>query len=478
MPLSRRGFLGGAAALGGSSLLQFPEKKEEKCRILRLFLGSRPSWPNPRLDLAAEIRRFRRAFARVRGLEDVEFVGDSQVRDPREAQRYLARWKDQVAGILACNLCLGNLSTIITLAKSGLPTVVFSIPYSGHEWYLIPDMWRAGYKIDVVATSRFDDVVKAIKPIRALWRLRRTKILYVGAGLPLPKEAVESFRAKLGLEIVPYDTEAIKRVYAEVDPGLAEKEADRWISEAEEVVEPSREEIVKASRYYLAMKEVLRREKATVITINCLSAFAQGKLPAYPCLGFSRLNDEGLCGVCEADLPSAVTQVVFLYLEGIPGFVTDPVVDIATNTVIHAHCVSATKMAGPAGPACPYRIRTHLEDLRGASLQVRHQKGVEVTVAKIVAKDTRPYDKRPILMSPSPFDCWRPDQILISTGKIIDSPFLERGCRTKATVKVADAQKMLEGWSYGLHRVLFYGNHMDDVRRFCRFAGIEVTVEG
>ena len=57
-------------------------------------------------------------------------------------------------------------------------------------------------------------------------------------------------------------------------------------------------------------------------------------------------------------------------------------------------------------------------------------------------------------------------------------PDVDRGCRTKITVKVADARKMFEQWSNGLHRVIFYGNHLADTRRLARFTGFDVVEEG
>ncbi|MBP7936570.1 MAG: hypothetical protein KA354_18165 [Phycisphaerae bacterium] len=68
--------------------------------------------------------------------------------------------------------------------------------------------------------------------------------------------------------------------------------------------------------------------------------------------------------------------------------------------------------------------------------------------------------------------------MLVSTGKIVDVPDVDRGCRTKITVKVRDARKMFEGWSHGLHRVIFYGNHLADTRRLARFIGVDVFEEG
>ena len=52
------------------------------------------------------------------------------------------------------------------------------------------------------------------------------------------------------------------------------------------------------------------------------------------------------------------------------GDTNDPVFDISRNEVIHAHCVSATKMKGIAGTASPYIVRNHLETNEGAVLQV------------------------------------------------------------------------------------------------------------
>jgi L-fucose isomerase-like protein len=176
----------------------------------------------------------------------------------------------------------------------------------------------------------------------------------------------------------------------------------------------------------------------------------------YPCLGFVRLNNLGLGGVCEADLKSSMTHLIFSYLVGKPGFVTDPVFDLSTSSIIHAHCVAATQMEGPDTAPAPYHIRSHLEDGLGASLQVRMPVGRKLTMARLIGTD----------------------KLLFATGEATDSPFVEYGCRTKLTMKVENIEHMLENWSCGLHRVVFYGDHTQDVRRFCRFARIRVLHEG
>jgi hypothetical protein len=70
------------------------------------------------------------------------------------------------------------------------------------------------------------------------------------------------------------------------------------------------------------------------------------------------------------------------------------------------------------------------------------------------------------------------DTLLFATGDATDSPFVETGCRTKLTMKVQNPERFIENWSCGLHRVVFYGDHTPDIRRFCRFARVRLLHEG
>jgi hypothetical protein len=70
------------------------------------------------------------------------------------------------------------------------------------------------------------------------------------------------------------------------------------------------------------------------------------------------------------------------------------------------------------------------------------------------------------------------DIMLFSTGQAVDSPLVDRACRTKVTVRVDHPEKYLENWSCGLHRVIFYGDHTRQVQRFCRLMKIRFVREG
>ena len=91
------------------------------------------------------------------------------------------------------------------------------------------------------------------------------------------------------------------------------------------------------------MKKLMIEHGAQAITVKCLGGIPIETL-GYPCLGFSKLLDEGVVGACEADMDSTLTMLMFLYAFGLPGFISDPLIDTAKNAVIHAHCVAPTKM--------------------------------------------------------------------------------------------------------------------------------------
>jgi L-fucose isomerase-like protein len=90
---------------------------------------------------------------------------------------------------------------------------------------------------------------------------------------------------------------------------------------ATKIVEPPRGEILRSCRLALAFEKVLAEENATALTVDCYGSMYR-KLPAFPCVGFVRLNDMGLAGICESDLTSGMTFLMLQGFTGRPGFVS------------------------------------------------------------------------------------------------------------------------------------------------------------
>ncbi len=79
------------------------------------------------------------------------------------------------------------------------------------------------------------------------------------------------------------------------------------------------------------------------------------------------------------------------------------------------------------------------------------------------------------------------DTMLISTGEIFKITHDELGCRTQFWTEVADARKMFHNWGAGilkggtmalLHRAVFYGDRLQDIRDLSILMGFKVVVEG
>jgi L-fucose isomerase-like protein len=205
----------------------------------------------------------------------------------------------------------------------------------------------------------------------------------------------------------------------------------------------------------LAFEKLVADADATAITVDCYGSMYR-QLPAFPCIGFTRLNDMGLAGICESDLASAMTFILLQSLSGRPGFISDPTVDESTKSIILAHCLGSTKMDGPAGKACPYKLRSIMERQEGAVVQCFMRRGQKVTQAELNGAD----------------------KLLYFTGDIIDAPDVDRGCRTKINVRVdGDIEILWNNWTHGLHRVTCYGNLVPDLTRFCRFKQIAMLNE-
>jgi len=427
--------------------------------VARLFMGNPAGlWPKPKLDLEAEIRSYKAACETLKDeLADVEFPVDQLVTTPQQVEALKPALKD-VDGILVIHLSIGIGPVLTEILKASRPTMVFAIPYSGHEWCGFGAIMKQeqGAEMDCLLTSDRKQLATAIRPFRAFHHLREAKVLNVTTRLPV--QYCTDIKNKFGTEIKRVDLPRVVAAYNAVDDKQAQAETERWITGATQVVEPSREDIFKSCKLALAFEKMLAEEDATVMTVDCYGSMWDKtiKLPAYPCLGFSRLNNMGLGGICESDLRSAMTHIIFQGLAGKPGFISDPTMDESCNGIILAHCLGTPKMGGPQQPAAPYKLRTVMERQEGVVPQVKMRVGTKATQALLVGTDV----------------------LLYFTGEIVDAPDLDRGCRTKITVKVdGDAEKLWKNWSQGLHRVTCYGDISKDLQRFCRFAKIKMVNE-
>jgi len=307
--------------------------------------------------------------------------------------------------------------------------------------------------MECLLTTDYSQLAAAVRPFRAIHHLREAKVLNLAANMP--EDYVDQIKSKFGTEIQQVTRDRMMALYNAVSDQDARAEADRWTKGAVAVVEPSADEIFRSCKLALAFEKLLDEENATVMTVDCYGSMWR-QLPAYPCIGFTRLNDLGLGGICQSDLPCAMVHILFQGLAGVPGFVCNPTFDFATNSATLIHCLGSTRMDGPTGPAAPYKLRSVMEREEGAVPQVQMRTGQDVTQATLEGISTLRY----------------------FTGRIVGTPDTERGCRTKITVKLhGDAEKLWQNWTAGIHRVSCYGDLSKGLAYFCRFMKLQLLNE-
>jgi hypothetical protein len=370
-----------------------------------------------------------------------------------------------------------QLERVIALDK---PTLVFETPYSGHEWSHAARATQLGKKVDVVSSSDYQDLDPYVDAFFTIRHLRHSKVLVVVPERQEQSEKEETtpFTQQFGTTFSYHTYTDIMKLY-DATGDEAVRQADEFIRQAAEVREPPREETIKAMRIHLAISELLRRENANAITMECIGGAGRKDIAAYPCLCFSKLNDQGLYGVCEADIESTMTQLLVTSFSGKPGFVSDPIIDTAHNEVIHAHCTSAMCMRGIGQPPLPYILRGYPYSgaQHATALQVLFDGEGAVTCAKFTGAKN----------------------FLVSTAELLGNVDLNRGCRSKMRTRVSDAEKFLHNYSvintaaeqrpmglimsktgvshHMLHRVVFYGDHVDMIERLGRLTSFKVIHE-
>jgi hypothetical protein len=470
--IRRREFLqatvgGTLVCLHGSRVLAFGGEREasrlvsagcrrSKVKVARIYMGvPRAHYPNPAIDLGAEMARYQAEFAKLKEeLSDVDFVVDELVGSAEQVKSLKDRLEG-VDGILAIHLTLWTMPVMKELLALGIPTMIFAVPYSGHEWYDLSAIRRdkLGERLECLLTKDYKQLAVAIRPFRAIHHLREAKVLNLATASPAEYHA--EVKAKFGTEIKLVTRERVLDLYNSVSDPDVRAEAGRWTKNAVAIVEPSAEEILKSSRLALAFQKLLDEEDGTVLTADCYGSMYH-QLPAYPCIGFTRLNDLGFGGICQSDLPCAMVHILFQGLCGRPGFVCNPTFDFATNSATLIHCLGSTRMDGPDQPAAPYKLRSIMEREEGAVPQVRMRIGERVTTGILAGTSAMRH----------------------FTGQIVDTPDTDRGCRTKITVKLdGDAEKLWQNWTAGIHRVSCYGDLAKELAYFCRFKGITLINE-
>lgn len=241
-----------------------------------------------------------------------------------------------------------------------------------------------------------------------------------------------------GTEIVDLELEQVYQELENVDQDEAEEVAADFLEAAEEILESSEADLIKAAQIYLALKEVVKREELDALTIRCFDIVQ--KLNTTGCLALALLNNEGLVAGCEGDVPAAFTMFLAYKLTGVMPFMANPAsIDKENNEILFAHCTVATDISEE------YIIRSHFETGIGVGIQGKLKKG-PVTVFKIGGSGL--------------------DQYFVGEGEILENLDTPNACRTQLKISLPQSADYFLNDSIGNHHLIIAGRHAEKINEF------------
>lgn len=472
---NRREFMGtgiaGGLMLAGASwthswaLASPPPMPKTKSRICVIFSGV-PA-PEDR-DWGADnvqVNAMKASLAKAeKDLANIELV-TGQSNSPQQTAALLEK-AGPGAPVLAINTRNFALTRVVQPVLDGAhPMIVFSLPASGHDWMYPPRWLSRGHRVSLMPSSDYNELERALRVLRVVPMMKQTRILlFPPARGTAAAQSPDEVKSRLGAEVLAVAENTFDDMIASAEEEAVRAEVEAWTKGAKKIIEPTADDILKAARVSVALQNLMQRQNAHGLAVGtCMGWLPKG----FPCLAFTRLRDRGIPAACEGDMDSLLTMILFQYALGLPGFQGNATFDTSRNALWTAHCTAPLKMDGLDGPDAPYLLRGHSEvGGSGCVPEIQYRLNQTITRCKLVNLNT----------------------ILASTGKIIEVPEVSvHGCRTQIVTEVNDAAKMAANWSKALetedamtllHRVVFYGDHINTAQHLARLMGMEVVMEG
>lgn len=197
-----------------------------------------------------------------------------------------------------------------------------------------------------------------------------------------------------------------------------------------------RQEVTRALYVYGACKRLCEKYKLSAVSVRCFDLL--DTVHTTGCLALSILNDEGIYGGCEGDVPSLLSMLILGTVTGEPTFLCNPSrFDTDAGTAVFAHCTIPTAMLKQ------FTLNTHFESNIGVAVQGTFDSG-DITVFKCSGDLSRYH---------------------VQEGTILDMPYSDMLCRTQ--IKAA-----LDDFSYFLtdpinnHHIICRGRHAKAINDF------------
>ena len=335
----------------------------------------------------------------------------------------------------------------LRLGDFGLPLVLY-----GGDYTVAPRrLEAAGYwksrGLRVYFALKRADLRDHLALLAAKHRIEHTRALQIGSRFNSPYVVTSSPDPKvalraLGVEIHFCERARCLQYYEAAVTDQVSSLVKEWTGEAERIVEPTDQDLMKSARFYLAIKRLLDEYGAGAVAITCLPFVEE--MQGTPCLALVRLNDEGVPAACEGDLTALMTMIFMERLANRPGFMGNIIYANPDENIIEInHCVLPLRMGGYDQPQKPYLLRDYHGRGMGACAACEPEIGITVTLVR--------------------FDSQFREMVFVK-GQLVG--YGEDYCRTNMRVKISDARAFVRQ-TRGNHHILVYGDHAEGIKALC-----------
>lgn len=233
----------------------------------------------------------------------------------------------------------------------------------------------------------------------------------------------------LGIELKDIDIEELIKEYHLVD---ISKDKINILKEY------SSDDLLEAKKVSLALSNLVKKYKLSGLTLRCFDLL--GKIHTTGCLGLSLLNQSGIIGTCEGDIPAMISMYLLNKIVGRPGFMANPSrINIDKKEMVFAHCTL------PMDMSVDYELMSHFES--GIGVGIRGKMNItDITVFKL-SSNLRDY--------------------YVSEGSIIANLEEENLCRTQIHIQLDDVSYFLKN-PFGNHHIIVYGKHKKAIIDFLK----------
>lgn len=369
--------------------------------------------------------------------------------------------KEKVDGLLVVVLDRQQHSwpTVAKAADSGIPAVVFTPIGTAFTTNTETVASREG--VFISSSLDFSEAKTALKMIKTGSKLREMRFVVIRGSKRYDSE-LPHFGTKL--RFIPAK-EFIDEYMKTPDTSEIQRLATDYITSARKIRGATKQDVINGIKSYLVARNILNREEADGITMDCLGALGRTKI-SLPCIAWSKMNDMGIPAACEADLGACVTHAIVQYLFDRPGFQQDPVPETIRDCLIGAHCSCPTRLSGFDKQPEPFDIMHHHGN-RDAVPKPYWKIGQKVTIADVILPPSEPQQKPPEQKLPLMY---------IGTGAVVENVSVPPagGCVVSVMIKLDTKPDLLK--YPGFHQVFFYGDFKKELVGFCKLFKINPVV--